>query len=319
MNREKYKDNILVIILIIVASILILFSFFSPSIFTRPGNIDFSDTGEIGNTIDGLMSPFIAIAGVILTFAAFYIQFKANQQQIAQIKNQESKDRKLSIENKILTMLSYHRENVKDLEVINNGKIIKGQRVIEYFCLLIDQIKQALEPRLDREPDSKFDEKDLTIASYLYFTFGNRVYNNDQIKDKYSKYLNESIVNVFPPIRNDDLTIFNGYDDVLSRYFRQLYQIIKYIDQNTTLDYNEKYYYAKMVRSTLSNNEQMLLFYNVLSPLGKAWIEEKLILKYKLIKNIPVYAIYGYKPTTWFIDEFKINKSELNKYFEIYE
>lgn len=43
--------------------------------------IDFSSTGEIGDTIGGIMGPFIAIAAAGLTFIAFWVQYKANIQQ----------------------------------------------------------------------------------------------------------------------------------------------------------------------------------------------------------------------------------------------
>lgn len=33
--------------------------------------VDFSNTGEVGDTIGGIMGPFIAIAAAILTFLAF--------------------------------------------------------------------------------------------------------------------------------------------------------------------------------------------------------------------------------------------------------
>lgn len=43
--------------------------------------VDFSNTGEVGDTIGGIMGPFIAIAAAILTFLAFWVQYKANEQQ----------------------------------------------------------------------------------------------------------------------------------------------------------------------------------------------------------------------------------------------
>lgn len=42
---------------------------------------NFNETGQIGDTIGGIMGPFVAIAAAILTFLAFWVQFKANQQQ----------------------------------------------------------------------------------------------------------------------------------------------------------------------------------------------------------------------------------------------
>ena len=52
-----------------------------PAWFTKPGELDFRNTGQIGDTIGGIMGPFVAIAAAILTFLAFWVQFKANEQQ----------------------------------------------------------------------------------------------------------------------------------------------------------------------------------------------------------------------------------------------
>ena len=48
---------------------------------TKSSGIDFTDTGQIGDTIGGIMGPFVAIIAALLTFMAFWVQFKANQQQ----------------------------------------------------------------------------------------------------------------------------------------------------------------------------------------------------------------------------------------------
>lgn len=66
--------------LLVLALGLILFSFFAPSIFTKHSS--FAETGQIGDTIGGLMNPFIAIAGVIVTGLAFYMQYLANKIQV---------------------------------------------------------------------------------------------------------------------------------------------------------------------------------------------------------------------------------------------
>lgn len=47
--------------------------------------VDFSNTGQIGDTIGGIMGPFVAIAAAVLTFFAFWVQFKANTLQRSDI------------------------------------------------------------------------------------------------------------------------------------------------------------------------------------------------------------------------------------------
>lgn len=68
-----------------LASIILIFSFISPILLTRGfiiSEFDFSKTGQIGDTIGGIMNPFIAIVGVIVTGLAFYMQYRANKIQV---------------------------------------------------------------------------------------------------------------------------------------------------------------------------------------------------------------------------------------------
>ena len=54
---------------------------FLPSLLVQDGTINFRDTGSIGDTIGGIMGPFVALLAAGLTFMAFWVQFKANKQQ----------------------------------------------------------------------------------------------------------------------------------------------------------------------------------------------------------------------------------------------
>lgn len=78
--------NIISYILAGFSILLIIFGCFAPFLFTQNGNIDFTSTGQIGDTIGGTMSPIVAIAGVFMTFIAFLMQVNANRIQSAQIK-----------------------------------------------------------------------------------------------------------------------------------------------------------------------------------------------------------------------------------------
>ena len=76
--------------LAIAALIIILAGCFAPWLFTLPGCIDFTNTGQIGDTIGGTMSPFVGIAGVIMTFVAFMMQVRANEIQREKLTNSEA-------------------------------------------------------------------------------------------------------------------------------------------------------------------------------------------------------------------------------------
>ena len=95
MKNKKYSDwTTISFIAIGIAVLLIILSFFAPIIFTQASSKwNFTETGQIGDTIGGIMSPFIAIGGVIMTFLAFYMQVKANRLQREQFLNGLNKDR----------------------------------------------------------------------------------------------------------------------------------------------------------------------------------------------------------------------------------
>jgi len=83
-----------------ISIFVIVFSFLSPIIFTSSSSyeiFDFTNTGQIGDTIGGILNPFIALAGVLLTFLAFYMQIKANQIQISQFNKGLSKEKEIRL------------------------------------------------------------------------------------------------------------------------------------------------------------------------------------------------------------------------------
>lgn len=61
---------------------------------------------------------------------------------------------------------------------------------------------------------------------------------------------------------------------VLGLYFRQLYHIVKMVATSQVMvDEKEKYEYVKILRTQLSDYEQILLYYNSLANMGKKWNE----------------------------------------------
>lgn len=112
----------------------ILASCFAPWLFTLPGGIDFTNTGEIGDTIGGTMSPFVGIAGVIMTFVAFMMQVRANEIQREQLgKSFLMKDVESKIEDRrAMELLKLDVDNaIIDIE--------ERCKCIDVFCKKIEQ------------------------------------------------------------------------------------------------------------------------------------------------------------------------------------
>ena len=79
-NSTFDKDFVRFLIWFILGALLICVF---PWLFTQTyfHQSDFSEKGQVGDTIGGIMGPFVAIAAAGLTFIAFYVQYKANIQQ----------------------------------------------------------------------------------------------------------------------------------------------------------------------------------------------------------------------------------------------
>lgn len=125
MSRLKNK-NLKQNILFGTAIVLIIFSFFAPFVFTRPGLIDFTNSGQIGDTIGGLMNPFIAIAGVIAAFLAFWMQKQANDIIVNQFNDKMAYDdnlEKIKKDRIVELMISDVKFVQKDIEVRTNAII----------------------------------------------------------------------------------------------------------------------------------------------------------------------------------------------------
>lgn len=86
-------------------------------------------------------------------------------------------------------------------------------------------------------------------------------------------------------------TPFKGYLHFLPQYYRNLFSIVKYVvtdNPDLNLTQNEKSKYLRILRSTMSEHEQTLLFYNWLSDTGSEWEnhENKFFSDWKMIDNL---------------------------------
>jgi hypothetical protein len=301
-DEQKEKIAKLIKRLIIVASLLIVISFIAPWLLTRFSILDLTETGQIGDTLGGIMNPFIALAGVIVTYLAFYMQFKANQYQREQFQIQLKKEKeqfrqefdlqkeqflKTQFENQFYEMLRVHRENVNDLkykEVYLNLKDFYSSYTtkndiigIKTFPFLLTEFEFSF--KLTKEV---FGEEDLKKqVNEAYGLFWNGVKETEREKHKlFEKALNH---------KNDlNNTILLGNSNQLAHYYRQLFQTVKFIVYQTIFTYEEKRKYIRILRSQLSNEEQTLLFYNWYSGFGKQWENENnsFLTDFRMIHNL---------------------------------
>lgn len=315
---------------------LVIFILFLPYLFTTRSwfGLDFSDSGAIGDTVGGIIGPFIAIVAAFLTYMAFWVQYKAN----LQLRNDIRIDR---LENRIYEMLNLHAQNVNELELMTflgkREKIFKGRNIFPHLFYEFKRTFQIVENYINSIPNNTTLKDETTQIAYLIFFIGIKEENRNYLIKMLKPYCDDTMINFFieqfertqeqdfvNEIGHDfkieyDYQHFNGYASQLGHYFRHLYQMVKYIADypEQIISFPQKYKYIKTIRAQLSNHEQLILYYNALSPFGQAWIENKNLTTYKMIKNIPLPLIdFGVKPEVKFAKEVEESRIKGEEFFE---
>lgn len=300
--------------LFIIGLIILIFI---PLLLTQPtlftGIFNYSQTGQIGDTISGITMPFLTLLGAFLTFLAFWIQIKANKTQTEQFKKQDLDTKRDRFENKFYELLKIQRDNVTEMEIRGNGNLTGRRCFIHMFnelrfiySLTINVYRQI------KAKNKSINENELFNLSYLLFFYGLGTKSNkilDQLLVKYDTNLIQSLKTKMTEIQEthekkrfvevphpkggvSKLKIvyypFYGHEMRLGYYFQHLHQLIQLVlDQDDQLIEN-KISYIDIIRAQLSTFEQLLIYYYAISYFGEQWLKNDILTDFKLIKNLPL-------------------------------
>lgn len=243
---------------------------FLPWLFTRKIGLDFSGTGQIGDTIGGIMGPFVAIAAAGLTFIAFWVQYKANIQQrhdIAIERFESNLFEMIHIQQEITNGLKYEGADYNHHELNKSGRDV-------FQCLY-----ELVPIRIEIENTTR----NLTLYRALEIS--------DDVKWKIASMSELSMLDHYYRHLYRIFKYIDGYDDTL-------------------VSKEKKYEYAAIVRASLSPYELVMIFYNGFShPKFKKLIEDYAILnnlRYKLLASTTDRVIYAKK----FMPEYEYSQDE---------
>src|SRR5690554_1785588 len=326
-NRRKKLDKFLKLyklypILFIFVTLFIVIAAIS-AIVLAVANwewFELKSKNELGDAFGGLANPIVAFIGVIVTFLAFYIQYTFNREQsklIAQqryerIKEREERDKELAKEyfdKKFFELLNIHNQNVNNITIKNNTETVSGRRA---FDNLVDELHFIILLLA-----SKYQEIPLKVIinkSYSYFFFGVK----DYLRPSYDEEVNQlnilrnlseknydNFFTYFKKLKLDyrkirypklNFFVLQGHSSELSLYYRFLFMMVKNVvsQKDEILSYSEKREYLKILRTQLSNSEQILLYYNWYADFGEKWEDEsnKYFTDYRMIHNIHSDKMY---------------------------
>jgi hypothetical protein len=170
--------------------------------------------------------------------------------------------------------------NSNEFSIFNLLKLIPKHEIIEMKTTRV--IPTESRPRFEEQDQEALTE---CLASKI------------QILDF---YLDETISLHYEYIKEAYLKANYRTKGVLSHYFRTLYVIIKYIDDSTSIQTEEKQNYARILRAQLSDEELLALFYNVVmrpipgdNPLEFGFPKmTQYVKKYDLLQNMNKSKLY---------------------------
>ncbi len=203
--------------------------------------------GQIGD-IFGVTNSLISVFTVILIGVGVYLQREELERTKLSIKEQE-------IENRFFKLIELLNQIVSDFDIKKKNSddvLYKGKDVFWFY-------------------KNRFE----ILIKYLHFD----VKNSDNFNEKFDAYFKTFITQkIVPKLRKTDKKIdvkftehkksYSG--DVtlrpleLMHYFRTVYVILKFIDEEISLDI-DKEFFVRILRSQLSEYELHLISYNALS------------------------------------------------------
>lgn len=268
-GTKQFKLGKISKVLMLLAALLLIFSFFAPWLLTRFSYVDMSRYGTVGDTIGGIMNPFIAAAGVISTFLAFYMQVRANklqrelfEEQIVEerdrfqkeLKEQQKQFKQTAFEQRFYEMLRLHKENIDEMlfvlrPIAKEPREVYGRKVFVEFLKEVEAIYAIVKHYFPLE------EREFHIdLAYSYFFQGigeqDVAYAKKPSKDPHSKAV-KGIIQVNAVHKNGggissglngiahhtgdrikkfpDCLMAYGHGSQLGHYYRHLYQTVKFV------------------------------------------------------------------------------------------
>lgn len=261
MNNQKYNDSKspvgIKILIILVLTVIILWASTGYILYYCPNRGTF---GDMFGTISALFTG-LAFAGIIYAILLQRKDLELQRHELSLTREElEGQKNQLQAQNETLTkqtfegtffqLIQLHNDIVNSIIVRENEKeLSKGRECFEkYYNHLKMLYTKHTVP--DKEARSK--------GYYL-----------EIIDSTYSEF-------------------FNLYEASLGHYFRNLYNIIKFIKNS---EINNKRTYTNLIRAQLSSYELALLFYDCLSKYGRDKFKP-IVEEYALLNNLPQELVF---------------------------
>ncbi len=288
-KSRKFK-NYIIISLLILSLLLIIFGCLAPIIFTQCDSlVDFTNTGEIGDTIGGTMGPIVALAGVFMTFLAFFMQVEANKIQREQLGKSFGMRR---LEDKIESLNALQLMSIDINSMIDNIDDICNR--INDFCSFTKYTPTG-EASFYFIPTKALSRYTSIDRNLVYNAFVNFIETDNFLEDftrlyKHMDYCSESLDNFYPKVFKPHADDIAKKRDEIRDAFIEFCKInpLSYKTPNEQSIYN--YFYDNIQKCVENNILNITNLYEILqderSSLLKQSDKERCDKLLDLIKNL---------------------------------
>lgn len=310
------KNKILIIgILVFLISSIIIISL--PVLLTKNSviSLEVDSPNEIGDTLGGIMGPFIGLLAAFLTFLAFWVQYQANQKVQEQFQKQE-------LSNKLYyyhELLNKAREKINIYKITINGNdqfsfngLLNEFKIILNTVIELDKIFHSLESKNklpstdtieDDFEDISFTKLDEIIRISWHICFNGLKYNERNFFEKIIIIIHDKLN--YKILKIDKKEYSSLSDDDYYNY-RTVYKHIRNVIQQ---DENLSYYFNRLYLDVKINQIEIKGNFNVLSPYFQLY--------YQAIKLLNDSKILDYKEKYEFAKMYRaeMTKDEIYVFF----
>ena len=213
--------------------------------------------GDMFGAVNALFSGF-AFAGMIITLILQRKEFALQREELSNsIKALEGQKQELQQQKEVMKM----QQKVANIQCFENGFF----HLISQHYKIINTLKQY-----SREDEKVFSGEE-AISSIVFLIYSKSKMSLDQ--KSFLEARGES-TDPFSELKSSNLYVF----------FRHIYHILKYVDESKLIENGERYKYADLLRSNLSDDDLQLIFLNELYPQYTKF--KVLIEKYAFLQDI---------------------------------
>lgn len=270
---------------------LFFYIIFNEAYFNTSGVIDTKLAAEFGNFLGGYVGVLFSMLSTLLLVYTIIDQFIERQKRWAT--------------DNFYKMLEFHNNMVNQLSVAHIDTRKKersdGRRAFVVFKIQIKRLLVLIED-LNKKEKWNLDKNQRLHIAYIIFYYGIDTSWLPFLQDKIKEDIGSDILKkILCKIRKDKkLKLGRTNQTSLSSYFRNMYNLIKLVDNDKYLNKQEKENLITIYRAQLSNPELYVLFFNLRSYFGKKWNTNGYIERYELLRNIPKDYCDGYNPADYY-------------------